>query len=167
VNVTGARRPRRCEGRDAPGGAAGRGFTLLEAMVAISIMGVFAVLSVPSFRRVVERAHADLAAANLQSVWVAQRFYRLDHGAYAPDLATLEAAQLVEATLHPASTPYAYAITSADVDVSTFTASATRGGSSVWSGGLTIDQDGQIAGVISDQGAATITPSYSFTGGRP
>lgn len=157
------RRPRRSDGR-AVGGKAGRqGFSLLEVMVVVTIMGVFAAISVPSFRRAVERSHADLAAAHLQTVWAAQRFYRLDHGHYAPDLATLEAAQLVEPTVRMASTPYTYAIVSAEA--STFTTSATRAGSNVWSGTLTIDQDGQIVGIISYHGIPTITPGYLFTKG--
>ena len=42
-----------------------------------------------------------------------------------------------------------------------------RGGSDVWSGLLTIDQDGRIAGSISDRGIPTITPGYLFTEGKP
>jgi type IV pilus assembly protein PilE len=165
MSVAGHRRLRQGDACDAAARARGRGFTLFEAMVVIAIMGMFAVIAVPSFRRAVEGSRADLAASHLRTIWIAQRFYRLDHGAYAPDLATLEAAQLVEATVGIAATPYAYAITSADA--STFTASATRGGSDVWSGLLTIDQDGRIAGSISDRGIPTITPGYLFTEGRP
>ncbi|SIO12586.1 type IV pilus assembly protein PilE [Singulisphaera sp. GP187] len=163
MTVAGIRRPRGTQRREADGPAGSRGFSLLEVMVVVTIMGVFAAIAAPSFRRAVERSHADMAAANLQTVWVAQRFYRLDHGNYAPDLATLEAAQLVEPTVRMASTPYTYAILS--TEASTFTATATRVGSNVWSGTLTLDQDGQIAGVINEQGIPTIAPGYLFTKG--
>ena len=99
----------------------------------------------------------------LQEIWLAQRVYRLDHGAFAPDLATLEAEQLIEPSIRMASTPYAYAIDAADT--SSFTAEAVRNGSTVWSGGLAIDQDGTIGGAVSEQGLPSITPGYLFDGG--
>jgi type IV pilus assembly protein PilE len=145
--------------------AARRAFTLFEVMTVVAIIGAFAMFAVPSFRRAVERSHADFAAASLQCVWVAQRYHHLDHGSYAADLATLEAEQLIENTIRLATRPYAFAITTADA--ATFTATATRVGSTVWSGTLSIDQDGRIQGVVGDADGTTIAPGYLFTEGQP
>ncbi len=66
-----------------------RGTTLLEVMVVITMIGILTAICACTFPRAVEHCRADLAAANLRTIWTAQRFYRLKYQTYAPDLATL------------------------------------------------------------------------------
>jgi prepilin-type N-terminal cleavage/methylation domain-containing protein len=137
-----------------------RGYTLLEVMVVLTLMGVLFSLSAPSFRRAIEQAKADIAGANLRAIWAAQRLYWLDNRTYAPDLATLGNAGLLDPTLvAPASgAAYTYAIDSAGA--STFGASAARTGDAGWTGTLSIDQTGAVTGSVQGEGQAAISPGY-------
>jgi prepilin-type N-terminal cleavage/methylation domain-containing protein len=139
-----------------------RGLTLLEIMVVIVVTGVLAAWTVPSFRRGIEQARVDQAAANLRSVWAAQRLYRLDAGTYAADLGSLRDAGLIDPAILSATSPFTYQITAADV--AGFVVTATRSGSARWSGVLALDQSGQFTGSVGN-GSATIVPSHLFTEG--
>jgi type IV pilus assembly protein PilE len=131
-----------------------RAFTLLELLVVVTIIGILLAFAATSYRRSVEQARADVAAANLRSVWAAQRLYWLDQRHYASDLSDLRG--LVDPAVTSGTAYYSYAIVSADD--SSFTISATRIGSGVWSGTLTIDQTGVLSGTIN--GTSTITPGF-------
>jgi type II secretory pathway pseudopilin PulG len=131
-------------------------------MVVTCIMGVMAVLAVPSFRRGIEQARVDQAASNLRTIWAAQRLYRLDAGVYASSLGLLRDAALIDASIVDAATPFAYTITAADA--SGFTVTATRDGSVRWSGTLALDATGQITGSIGD-GSVALAPALLFTEG--
>jgi type IV pilus assembly protein PilE len=138
---------------------AASGFTLVEALTAMTVVTLILAMSAPSALRIMEEAHADTAGVNLNAIWNAQRFYWLENRTYAADLATLEAAGMLDATISSASGRYTYAIDSADD--STFLAAATRTGSSVWSGEFTIDETGAIAGEVQKTGADyVISPGF-------
>jgi type IV pilus assembly protein PilE len=133
--------------------------TLIEALTALTVVSVLLALSAPPVLRVMEEAHADTAGANLTAIWNAQRFYWLENRTYAADLATLEAAGLLDGTIANAAGRYAYAIDSADD--SSFVAVATRTGSEIWSGEFTIDATGAIAGAVQKSGADyAVTPAF-------
>jgi prepilin-type N-terminal cleavage/methylation domain-containing protein len=138
-----------------------RGTSLIELMVAMTIMGVLISFSVPSFTRAVEQSKADVAGANLRAVWSAQRLYRLDNPAYAATLDILVAAGLLDpnfpGTLGSATTPYNFAV--GTYDAQTFTITATRSAGS-WSGSFSIDQTGTIAGTLTEAGQTSISPSF-------
>jgi prepilin-type N-terminal cleavage/methylation domain-containing protein len=136
--------------------------TLLEVMVVVVVMGILSVAAVPSFRRGIEQARVDQAAASLRTVWAAQRLYRLDAGTYAATLGQLRDAGLIDATLVSASAPFVYEATAADA--ATFTVTATRSGSDTWAGTLALDESGAIVGSVGN-GATTIAPSWLFTEG--
>jgi type IV pilus assembly protein PilE len=141
------------------------GFTLIEVMIVVALLGIVAAMAVPSFRRVMEQARVDNAAAGLRSIWAAQRVYRLDNSTFAADLPTLAAGGLLESSLVSSTGSFVFQVTS--VSTQTFTASATRVGSVVWTGALTIDQDGQISGSISQDGVPTIQPGLILGGTVP
>lgn len=121
------------------------GFTLMELVVTLSIMGVMIAMSAPRFGRSVEQSKADFAAANLRAVWAAQKMYWLENHAYASDLPTLRTLGLLDPLLDPTSPTgdYTYTVTSSTSD--TFQAIATRVGGINY---LTIDQDGRTGGNI-------------------
>jgi type II secretory pathway pseudopilin PulG len=135
----------------------------MELMVVTCIMGALAVMAVPSFRRGIEQARVDQAAANLRTIWAAQRLYRLDAGAYAGSLGLLRDAGLIDASIVGTATPFAYTITAADA--LGFTATAARAGSGRWSGTLALDASGQITGSIGD-GSVALAPARIFTEGE-
>ncbi len=130
-----------------------RGYTLVELIVAMVVLGVMLSMGIPRFQQSMEQSRANVAGANLRAIWSAQRLYWLDNRTYAPDLATLLNANMIDPSLTTATAPYAYQVASSSD--SWFTATATRGGTAFWSGTLTIAADGTTSGSIR-QGAGTI-----------
>ena len=143
-----------------PDRTAERGYSLIEMVVAIMVVGILISMGVPRFSQSLEQARANAAGANLQAIWSAQRLYWLENRTYAADLATLQSlttpnfSPLIDPSLVTAVTPYTYVVTSPD-DGNTFTATATRANSSGWSGSWTIDQNGNTSGAILKAGHAT------------
>ncbi len=135
-----------------------RGFSLLEVMMVVTVMGILISLSVPSFHRALEQSRADIAGANLRALWSAERLYWLEYRTYTTDLSQLQSLGLVDPTIVSAATPYLYAIHFADSTA--FSAMATRTGSGRWSGEFAIDATGTVSGVVQATGVADITPGF-------
>jgi prepilin-type N-terminal cleavage/methylation domain-containing protein len=134
------------------------GFSLVEALVVMTIMGILISMSVPSFRRAMEQSRADIAGANLQAIWAAERLYWLSFHRYTADLTELKELSLLDPALVSASTVYVYAATGADD--SSFTATATRSGSGIWTGELSIDQTGTVQGAVEGADQTIIQPGF-------
>ena len=64
--------------------ASHNGFTLLELMVTLIIIGVIAGFAVPNYRRAVERAYQRDMENNLMAIHAANQIYRSTHGQYWP-----------------------------------------------------------------------------------
>ena len=140
-----------------------RGFTILELMIVVTIMGVLIAVPAPMFGRAMEQPKLDVAASNVRSIWAAERFYYLEKGRYGSlsDLAadTL-ASDLVDPTILSGATFYSYAVAPSPDgnNQSGFVATATRPSSPVCSGTVTIDQAGNLAWNVAYAGQA-MTPS--------
>jgi Tfp pilus assembly protein PilE len=134
-----------------------RGISLLELTIVTVIIGVLMTMSIPSFQRGLEQSRADLAAANLRSIWSAQRLYWIDNRTYAVDLETLASAGLLDSAVS-AQSNYELEITSADA--TTFTATASRSSNARWNGTFTIDQSGVVTGSLVADGMGSIVPAY-------
>lgn len=128
----------------------------MEVITVLTIIGVLLSMAAPSFTRTMEQAHADIAGANLRAIWSAQRYYWLENRTYATNLADLESLDLLDASVVTGTSRYSYSMTAADDD--TFTAAATRTGSERWSGSLTVDETGVLAGAIQAPGEPDVTP---------
>jgi prepilin-type N-terminal cleavage/methylation domain-containing protein len=134
------------------------GYSLVEIMVVMTIIGVLTVISVPSYQRAVEGAKADAAAANLRAVWSAERLYWLDYHAYTSDLTKLRDLGLVDPEIIVAATGYTYTVRSAGSD--TFRAAATCATNTLSTGEFTIDETGLIAGTVRTYGGAAFVSGY-------
>jgi type II secretory pathway pseudopilin PulG len=128
-------------------------------IVAVIVAGVLLSIGVPRFAQSLEQSRADVAGANLRSIWSAQRLYWLQNRTYAPDLNTLLSANLIDPSIPPATIPYTYVI--AESSDSWFTATATRNGSSSWSGSFTIAGDGTFTGAVQQSGTGvSLEPGF-------
>jgi len=85
-----------------------KGFTLVELMVVVIIVGVLAAVAVPIFRGNVKRAMASEGAALLGSVLTAQKVYYAEHATYTQSKTAL----MVDGTGNKYFTDYT--VTSAD-----------------------------------------------------
>ena len=56
------------------------GFTLMELMVVITIIGILAGFAIPQYLKTIESSRADDAAALMNMVATTNRMYALDHG---------------------------------------------------------------------------------------
>jgi prepilin-type N-terminal cleavage/methylation domain-containing protein len=136
-----------------------RGYSLIETIVTMIVLGVLVSMGVPRFQKSLEQSRADVAGANLRAIWSAQRLYWLENRSYAPDLNTLLSANLIDPSLTASSTPYSYTV--ADGSASWFTATATRSGSTSWSGSFTLAADGTFSGSVQQGGqGAGIVPGF-------
>jgi prepilin-type N-terminal cleavage/methylation domain-containing protein len=84
-----------------------RGYTLIEVVVVLTIMGVLLTISAPSFHRALEESRADAATAALRSIWSAERLYWLEYRTYTSDMTALAGLGLVDPSLVAGTTFYA------------------------------------------------------------
>ena len=127
-----------------------RGYTLVEMMIVLVVVGVMISFGIPQFSRALEQARADVAGANLRAIWTAERIYWLDNRTYLPpggvttSLNVLVSLNLLDPSI--LSDPY-YTYLVTEADTATFTATAQRAGNGSWSSGtspFTITQDGGL-----------------------
>lgn len=69
----------------------GRGFTLIELLVVVTIIGVLAAISLPSYIGQQDRAKDTAAQAQLRTAATAQQLHYAEEGAHADDVEALEA----------------------------------------------------------------------------
>lgn len=66
-----------------------RGFTLIELMLVVAVIGLLAALAIPNFMRFQARAKTSEVKTSLQAVYTAQRSYFSEHDMYADNLNSL------------------------------------------------------------------------------
>jgi type IV pilus assembly protein PilE len=131
---------------------------LVEVLTAVTVLAILTTASAPRVLRTLEQSHADLAGAGLRAIDAAQRFYWLDNRTFATNLTALQTAGLLTTDLVQATTRYNFSITAADT--TSYTATATRVGSGVWSGGFSVNQTGSITGGLTGVGYSPIGVGY-------
>lgn len=127
---------------------ADKGFTLIELMVVIIIIGILASITIPSFNKTIDNAREREARTTLQLIYNAENVYRLDKKLYAQvnDISNAEWAKLASYIENPNNTAkyYNYKIDTVDNVVAppTFKATATKNSDAAKT--ITIDQAGAL-----------------------
>ena len=152
--------------------ASNRGFSLVELMVAVAIMGVLAAFAIPAYRRALEQSRVDMAGANLRAIWAAERLYWLENQSYTQDLGQLQTLGLLDPVL-PTKEPtasiqggqywdlyYWYNVTPGTTGITqSFTAHVNASQYTGATSNLTIDESGERGGQITPSGStSTMTP---------
>jgi len=120
-----------------------KGFTLIELMIVVVIIGILAALAIPRFMQATTKSKQSEAKQLLKQVYTMERAFRQETGSYSLDLNTIGVQIMANAR-------YAYVLTSTDVTAN-FLCTATGNldddaTDDVW----TIDQDGNLLNTSND-----------------
>jgi len=128
-------------------------------MVAVAIIGIVVAIGVPSFQRALERSRADIACANLRSIWAAERLFWLENQCYSGDLSSLQNASafpdkvsLLDPNFNASDAAYTYTL---GTTTTGFQATATPAPTNMCIGQFTIDESGGVAGAVYFPGWST------------
>jgi len=119
------------------------GFTLLELIVVVIVIGILATIAIPGYQNVVNNTREREAKTNLKLIYNAQKMFRLDKNKYSGTIAGLS-----DYIPDPDTEVYDYTVTdSAQVPDHTFKAQAAPKTGFTSCGKFTIDQNGTISEV--------------------
>jgi prepilin-type N-terminal cleavage/methylation domain-containing protein len=127
-----------------------KGFTLIELIIVIIVIGILAAVAVPQYLTATERAQAGKARSNIGLIAQAEKIYRAEMDTYiivANDAANATLGNFVELNAVDADTNWSYTVAAGGSGITTsFTVSATRTSGSNNGETLTLDELGAWGG---------------------
>src|SRR5258708_2998711 len=66
-----------------------RGFSLVELLIVVSIIGVLATVAVPTFRRMIQKSRKSEAKTNLGGIYTAEQAFLSEFGGFGNNVAGL------------------------------------------------------------------------------
>lgn len=112
-----------------------KGFTLIELMIVVAIIGILAAIAIPNFVKFQCRSKQSEAKGNLKAIYVAQEAYRGEYDTYWGVLSSIG--------FVPKGGKIRYIYSTTD-GASTFTATAAANTAELSSDNWTIDQDNTL-----------------------
>ena len=92
-----------------------KGFTLIELMIVVAIIGILAAIAIPNFLNMRKKAMSTEAKSNLGNLRTMEEAYRMEYGSYTASLTNLDYIQ-------PAGARYSYTVAAAGANDCTLVA---------------------------------------------
>ena len=119
-----------------------RGFSLIELMVVVAIMGILAMIGIPSYDRYIVRSNRAVAKQFLLAVASKQEQYILDARQYATAITGSGAGALNLTAPNELANRYTFSLAACAAPCTTYTITATAIGTQASDGNLTLDNLG-------------------------
>jgi len=132
------------------------GFTVLEAVIAATLIFLLLMMGLPLTLRAYEVSRVQNGEAGLQTLWTAQRLYRIHNGEFAPAVDDLVDAGFAPSGMANGGGTWSYQVLMSERD--RFRMRALRQADGGWSGRLILRENGRLTGGTSHAVGGTVQP---------